>query len=144
MARSQQADKKSTSAQIVIQAKGTTVTPAMRDHAMEKVASCVHNFEVDVKEVDVHMFVRSKEQGHHGRDEHTVELVAYTLRNGTLRVQDTQDNMYAAVDSSCHKLKGVLSKTKEKAMQRGTWPGHAEIKGGAKLAEVMAAQEEDD
>ena len=52
---------------------------------------------MDVKEVDVHMFVRSKEQGHHGRDEHTVELVAYTLRNGTLRVQDTQARGATAV-----------------------------------------------
>ena len=45
----------------------------------------------------MHMFVRSKEQGHHGRDEHTVELVAYTLRNGTLRVQDTQARGATAV-----------------------------------------------
>lgn len=50
-----EAESKSTTARIVVQAKGTTVTPAMKDYAMEKVSLAVHNFQADVKEVDVHM-----------------------------------------------------------------------------------------
>jgi len=127
---------------IIVQAKGTTVTDAMKEHATEKVAAAVSNFEIEVKEVDVHMEVRSKDKGQQGRTTHSCELVAYTHRNGQVRVEDAQDTMYAAIDTASHKLKGSLLKLKEKAMAKGKWPGHAEMKGATRLADAVAEDSE--
>lgn len=48
--------------------------------------------------------------------------------------------MYAALDTSSQKLKNVLGRTKEKAMQRGKWPGHADTRGATKLSQALAEE----
>ncbi|CAG9463423.1 unnamed protein product [Pedinophyceae sp. YPF-701] len=136
------AAKQASTVNIICQGHGVAVTDAIRQYAEDKVSKVCHPFEAEVSEVDVHISVRSKHHGQHGPDQHSVSLVAYTLRNGVLRVEDKEDSMYAAIDLATDKLKGVLRKTKEKAIKRGKWPGRGGKGGPTAADEGLGAFEE--
>ena len=73
----------------------------------------------------------------------TIELTIRTARLGVVRAEQTNDDLYAAIDLSCDKVARSLRKLKEKAIGRGNWPGRAG-KGAPKLAEMMAEPSDDD
>eukprot|EP00887_Chlorella_sp_A99_P002371 scaffold10.g2371.t1 len=106
-------------ARIIVQGRNMEVTPSMKDYAIQKVAKAVHNFEGAVKEVDI------------------VEVTVFTLRHGVVRVEDEEEDIYAAMDLVTDKLKRKLSKLKEKAVQKSNWPGRGGSKGGAHLGNVL-------
>ena len=84
-------------------------------------------------------------EAHHQRHQ-KAEVTVYTLRHGVVRVEDMEDDLYAAVDLVMDKLKRKMSKLKEKAIQRNTWPGRGGTKGGAGIEDVLPNEslDEDD
>jgi putative sigma-54 modulation protein len=96
----------------------------------------VSNFEGSVKEVDVKLSASGNKgsEAHHQRNQ-KVEVTVYTLRHGVIRVEDTEDDLYAAVDLVTDKLRRKMTRMKEKAVQKKTWPG----RGGSKGAEGIEA-----
>lgn len=124
---------------IIIQGRNLEVTPAIRDYCEDKITKAISHFEGNIKEVDVKLSVRGGDAGTGARAQRT-ELTLYTLRHGVVRAEDVEDNLYASVDLVCDKLKRKLRKLKEKAVDRGTWPG-AGAKSGTHLYEVLSSQE---
>lgn len=68
----------------------------------------VHNFEGSVKQVDVKLSARGNHgkgsEAHHQREQ-TAEITVYTMRHGVIRVEDTENDLYAALDLVSDKLK---------------------------------------
>jgi putative sigma-54 modulation protein len=60
-----------------------------------------------------------------------------------VRVEDTESDLYGAIDLVSDKLKRKLSKIKEKAVQRSTWPGKGGPKGGPAIEDFLPAEESD-
>lgn len=75
-------------------------------------------------------------EAHHQRNQ-KAEITVYTLRHGVVRVEDIQEDLYAAIDLSTDKLKRKMNKLKEKAIQRNTWPGRGGTKGGTHIEDVL-------
>lgn len=107
----------------------------------------VHNFEGAVKEIDVKLSASGSHgraaQVHHQRNQ-KVEVTVYTLRHGVIRVEDTEDDLYAAIDLVTDKLKRKMTRVKEKAIQRGTWPGRGGTKGGDVISDHLNPEESDE
>jgi len=120
-------------ARIVVQGRNVEATPAIKTFVEDKVGKAVKNFD-GVKEIDVKLSVRGNPRGrateaHHQREQ-IVEVTVYTLRHGIVRVEDHEDDLYAAVDLVADKLKRKLVKIKERAVQKANWPGRGGPKGG--------------
>jgi len=129
-----------TSVRIIIQGRHLEVTPGIRDHCEDKIVKAIKNFEGNIKEVDVKLSVRGGDAGTGARAQR-VELTLYTLRHGVVRAEDVEDSLYAAIDLVCDKLKRKLRKLKEKAVDRGTWPGAGGKAGQTPIYEVLSSQD---
>lgn len=107
----------------------------------------VHNFEGSVKSVDVKLSAAGNHgrgaEAHHQREQ-TAEVTVYTLRHGVIRVEDTEDDLYAAIDLVTDKLKRKMGKIKEKAVQRNLWPGRGGTKGGDNIVDHLPSSDEED
>ncbi|PNW83629.1 hypothetical protein CHLRE_05g237450v5 [Chlamydomonas reinhardtii] len=123
--RAQSAKAAAGTVRIIIQGRKLPVTDAIKLYVEEKVAKAVANFSHTLKEVDVTLSARGGDTGTHGKKEQKVEVTIYTLRNGVVRVEDAENNLYAAIDLVCDKIRAKLQKIKEKAISRGAWPGRA-------------------
>lgn len=110
---------------IIIQGRRLPVTDAIKEYVTEKVAKAIHNFQHTLKEVDVTLSARGGDTGTHGPKQQKVEVTIYTLRNGVVRVEDTELSLYAAIDLVCDKVERKMIKVKELAIQKGKWPGKA-------------------
>ncbi|KAI3431429.1 hypothetical protein D9Q98_004482 [Chlorella vulgaris] len=135
--QSVRAEVSSGTARIVVQGRNLDTTPAIKQYCEDKVGKAIKNFD-GVKEVDVKLSVRGNARGrsteaHHQREQ-IVEVTVFTLRHGVVRVEDTEDDLYAAVDLVSDKLKRKLTKVKERAVQKANWPGRGGPKGGDTIA----------
>jgi hypothetical protein len=52
-----------------------------------------------------------------------------TLRSGVVRVEDSEESLYASIDLVCDKVSRKLRKVKERLISQGAWPG----KGGPRV-----------
>jgi putative sigma-54 modulation protein len=117
------------------------ITPAMKEFIEEKVTKALSNYSDILREVDVTCSVagnhgKKSDSAHHKRAQ-KAEVTVYTHRHGVVRVEDTEDDLYAAVDLVCDKMKRKMVRLKEKAVQRNTWPGRGGTKGGAKIEDQV-------
>ena len=129
------------SAPITIQGRKMDVTDAMKEFITEKVTKSLANYDAVLREVDVTVSVagnhgKKSSEAHHQRSQ-KVEVTVYTKRHGVVRVEDTEDDLYAAVDLVVDKLKRKMVKMKEKSVQKNTWPGRGGTKGGVKIDQVL-------
>ena len=129
------------SAPITIQGRKMDVTDAMKEFIMEKVTKSLSNYEAVLREVDVTVSVagnhgKKSSEAHHQRSQ-KVEITVYTKRHCVVRVEDTEDDLYAAVDLVVDKLKRKMVKMKEKSVQKNTWQGRGGTKGGVKIDQVL-------
>lgn len=60
--------------------------------------------------------------------------------NNQVRVEDVEASAYASIDVVCDKVRGKLRRLKEKAMQRGRWPGSARPRGAKPLAAELVEE----
>jgi ribosome-associated translation inhibitor RaiA len=58
-----------------------------------------------------------------------VDVTITTLRSGVVRVEDSEESLYASIDLVCDKVSRKLRKVKERLISQGAWPG----KGGPRL-----------
>lgn len=110
---------------IIIQGRKLPVTDAIKLYVLEKMQRSVQNFNQAIKEVDVTLSARGGDTGTHGKKEQKVEVTIYTLRYGVVRVEDKEENLYAAIDKVTDKVERKMQKVKEIAIAKGKWPGKA-------------------
>ena len=61
-----------------------------------------------------------------------------------VRVEDTEEDLYAAIDLVTDKLKRKMTRLKEKAVDRKTWPGRGGPKGGDTIAAHIDPESSDE
>lgn len=110
---------------IIIRGRKLQVTDAIKSYVEEKVAKSIHNFQQVLREVDVTLSARGGDTGTHGPKQQKVEVTIFTFRNGVVRVEDTEANLYSAIDLVCDKVERKMVKVKELAINKGKWPGRA-------------------
>lgn len=86
-------------------------------------------FEAEVKEVDVRFELHDKNHGQVHGAKQKIELVIYTIHNGTVVLSETEEELYAAIDLLLDKLKIKMRKVKDLGVARGKWPGRAGPRG---------------
>lgn len=131
---------------MVVQGRQIELTPSIRQYAEEKVGKAVSHFEGAIKEVDVTLSVSGGDSGHGKRRQRT-EITLYTLRNGIVRAEDVEDNMYASIDLVCDRLARKLRKVKDKAISKGKWQGRGGPRGSSSIKQddvPIAAEPTDD
>jgi ribosomal subunit interface protein len=126
---------------IKIQGRKVEITPSIEEFIQEKVTKALSNYAEILREVNVTVSVagnhgKKSDSAHHKRSQ-KAEVTVYTHRHGVVRVEDTEDDLYAAVDLVCDKMKRKMVRLKEKAVQKNTWPGRGGTKGGARIEEQV-------
>lgn len=110
---------------VVLQGRRLEITEAIKAYVEDKVSNACAHFTRGLKQVDVTMSARGGDTGSHGKKEQKVEVTIHTLRNGVVRVEETESSLYAAIDLVCDKIERKLSKVKEMAIAKGRWHAHA-------------------
>lgn len=87
--------------------------------------------------MDIKLSVGGRGKEAHHQRQQTAEVTVRTLRHGVVRVEDTEDDLHAAVDLVVDKLRRKMSKLKGKALARSDWPGRGGGKGGPSLSDVL-------
>lgn len=121
----QAAAKAASSVKLIVQGRKLEVTDAIRSYIEDKITKAIENYSHTIKELDVTISARGGDTGTHGKKEQKVEVTIYTLRNGVVRVEDTESTLYSAIDLVCDKIERKLTKVKERAISKGRWPGKA-------------------
>lgn len=110
---------------VIIQGRKLNVTEPIKAYVEGKINRAVGHFKQILKEVDVSLSARGGDTGTHGKKLQKVEITVYTLGNGIIRVEDAEESLYAAIDLAADKLERKLTKTKERGIGKGKWPGRA-------------------
>ena len=126
---------------VKIQGRKVDITPSIEEFIQEKVTKALANYAEILREVNVTVSVagnhgKKSDSAHHKRSQ-KAEVTVYTHRHGVVRVEDTEDDLYAAVDLVCDKMKRKMVRLKEKAVQKNTWPGRGGTKGGARIEDQV-------
>ncbi|WIA20987.1 hypothetical protein OEZ85_005324 [Tetradesmus obliquus] len=106
-----------------------SVTDAIRQYVEEKISKAVANYAHNIKKIDVTISARGGDTGTHGAKQQKVDVTITTLKAGVVRVEDSEESLYASIDLVCDKVARKLRKVKERLMQQGAWPG----KGGPRV-----------
>lgn len=119
-----------------MQGRHLSVTPAIEEYVRERLTKVIGKFEGGIKEVIVRLSAQGGDRGQGARRQRA-EITIYTLRNGVVRAEDTEDSLYAAVDLVSDKVKQQLRKMKEKAISRGKWAGSGGPKGAQVITDIV-------
>lgn len=101
------------------------VTDAIKEYVETKISRAITHFAQELKSVDVTLSARGGDTGTQGPKEQKVDVTIHTLRNGVVRVEDSEATLYASIDIVCDKIERKLTKVKERAIVKGKWPGRA-------------------
>ncbi|KAK9785020.1 hypothetical protein WJX73_008805 [Symbiochloris irregularis] len=135
----------SSSVKILIQGRHVQVTESIDAYVREKVAKSTHRYESAIRKVDVKLSVRGGSDRGAGPKEHLAEVTIFTLRNGVVRVEDKEDNMYASIDLVCDKLARKMGRVKDHAISVGKWHGRERgSESAASFADSTASLDEDE
>ncbi|MEW5316461.1 MAG: hypothetical protein WDW38_007833 [Sanguina aurantia] len=105
MVASAKFDAASSSVKLIVQGRKLQVTDAIKAYVEQKVSHAIHKYQNTLMEVDVKLSARGGDTGSPGKREQKVEVTIYTLRNGVLRVEDSEENLYASIDIVCDKAR---------------------------------------
>lgn len=134
--RSVVAASSSSTVKLNVQGRHLDVTPAIEEYVRERLTNVVSKFEGGVKEVVVRLSAAGGDRGA-GAKRQKVEITVYTLRNGVVRAEDEEANLYTAVDLVADKVKLQLRKMKEKAIAKGKWAGSGGPKGAQVITDIV-------
>lgn len=100
--------------EITVTGRTITVTPALRDYAQEKVGAALKVMNINPLNADV---VLLAEKNPANAAPCVCEITAHT-KGQTIRVEERQDDMYAAIDIAAAKVSRQLRKYKTKVVDR--------------------------
>eukprot|EP00199_Chlamydomonas_sp_CCMP681_P005756 CAMPEP_0119115724 /NCGR_PEP_ID=MMETSP1180-20130426/51899_1 /TAXON_ID=3052 ORGANISM="Chlamydomonas cf sp, Strain CCMP681" /NCGR_SAMPLE_ID=MMETSP1180 /ASSEMBLY_ACC=CAM_ASM_000741 /LENGTH=259 /DNA_ID=CAMNT_0007104813 /DNA_START=96 /DNA_END=875 /DNA_ORIENTATION=- len=129
---------------IAIQGRRLQVTDAIKAYIQEKIAKTLSKFAQEVKNVDVSLSARGGDTGTHGKKEQKVDVTIHTVRNGIVRVEDSEGTLYASIDLVADKIDRKMVKLKERAISKGKWAGHAGPRDQGQALEEAAFKEYQD
>lgn len=115
----------SSTVKIILQGRKLPITDAMRQYVEGKIAHAVQRYQPILREINVTVSARGGDTGTHGPKQQKVEVTIFTHRNGTVRVEDSESDLYASIDLVCDKVRQKLEKVKQLAIAKGKWPGKA-------------------
>lgn len=110
---------------VTLQGRKLQVTDAIKTYVVDKISKACEHTARAITRVDVTLSARGGDTGTKGTKEQRVEVTIAVLRNGVVRVEEAADSLYAAIDLVCDKIERKLTRVKERAMDKGKWPGHA-------------------
>ncbi|WP_299879676.1 ribosome-associated translation inhibitor RaiA [uncultured Cocleimonas sp.] len=96
---------------IDIQSQNFSVTEAMRTHTEEKLEPMIHNYGDRIINVHVHL---SDENGPKGGEAQHCLIHVELQKMPTVVVEDSEENLYAAIDNCCHRAERAVRKAMEK------------------------------
>ncbi|MDR2197537.1 MAG: ribosome-associated translation inhibitor RaiA [Coriobacteriales bacterium] len=111
---------------ITVTGRKMTISDALRDYVEKKIGDSVKVFEISPMSVEV---VLRKERNPSNPRPATAEITLRT-KGHVVRTEESEEDMYAAVDVAAAKVERQLRKYKTKVLDRRT--------RGPKLAEVLA------
>lgn len=115
--------KAPTAVKITIQGRRLPVTDAIKQYVEDKITKAVHNYTQNIKKIDVTISARGGDTGTHGAKQQKVDVTITTMRSGVVRVEDSEESLYASIDLVADKITRKLKKVKDKLIAQGAWPG---------------------
>jgi ribosomal subunit interface protein len=98
--------------QIDIQARGFDLTDALREHAKKRLAFALHWAHDDVREIKIRL---SDVNGPRGGEDKRCLIQLPLIGKTAIVIEETELNLYTAIDKAMHRLERVLAKRLEKA-----------------------------
>ena len=96
---------------IDIQSQNFSVTEAMKTHTEEKLQPMIHNYGDRIINVHVHL---SDENGPKGGEAQHCLIHVELQKMPTVVIEDSEENLYAAIDNCCHRAERAVRKAMEK------------------------------
>ncbi|GAA0397707.1 hypothetical protein GCM10009133_03410 [Cocleimonas flava] len=96
---------------IDIQSQNFSVTEAMKTHTEEKLQPMIRNYGDRIINVHVHL---SDENGPKGGEAQHCLIHVELQKMPTVVIEDSEENLYAAIDNCCHRAERAVRKAMEK------------------------------
>lgn len=131
---------------IKISGRKVSVSDGMRDHVLDKVGESLKVFDIQPMSCDVVLRV---DKNPSNPDRRTCEITVF-VRDNVVRVEASNQDMYAAIDDAADKVTRQLRKYKTRIIdrkQRSKQRSQQTIRGGAELGnldELLEGEELDD
>ncbi len=131
---------------IKISGRKVSVSDGMRDHVLDKVGESLKVFDIQPMSCDVVLRV---DKNPSNPDRRTCEITVF-VRDNVVRVEASNQDMYAAIDDAADKATRQLRKYKTRIIdrkQRSKQRSQQTIRGGAELGnldELLEGEELDD
>lgn len=100
---------------IDIQARNFTLTDAIEIHTRQKLEHMLHNFGDRILKVTVHM---SDDNGPKGGIDKHCHIHVNMKKLPTVVIEDSEENLYTAIDNATHRAERAVRKTIEKVQTK--------------------------
>ena len=100
---------------IDVQARNFTLTDAIDKHTRDKLEPMIHNFGDRILKVTVHM---SDDNGPKGGIDKHCHIHVDLKKLPTVVIEDSEENLYTAIDLATHRAERAVRKTLEKAQTK--------------------------
>ena len=131
--------------EITVSGRKTTVTDALQNHVSEKIGGAVKVFDIEPMTVDVVL----RHEKNPSNPAPAVVEVTVRARGHVVRVSESGDDMYGAIDAAADKVTRQLRKFKTKVVDRRQRAGEtaadvAPVERVEDLADLILTGEDDD
>lgn len=100
---------------IEIQARNFTLTEAIESHTQEKLETMIHHYGDRILKVIVHM---SDDNGPKGGEDKHCHIHVEMKKLPTVVIEDSEDNLYTAIDKATHRAERAVRKSLEKVQTK--------------------------
>ncbi len=111
---------------IDVQARNFTLTDAIETHTREKLEHMTNNFGDRILKITVHM---SDDNGPKGGIDKHCHIHVDMKKLPTVVIEDSEDNLYTAIDNACHRAERAVRKTIEKVQTKARHVDKSVING---------------
>ena len=100
---------------IDVQAKNFSLTDAIETHTRQKLEHMQHNFGDRILKITVHL---SDDNGPKGGIDKHCHIHVDLKKLSTVVIEDSEENLYTAIDNACHRAERAVRKTMEKVQTK--------------------------
>jgi len=100
---------------IDVQARNFSLTDAIDSHTREKLEHMLHHFGDRILKITVHM---SDDNGPKGGDDKHCHIHVDMKKLPTVVIEDSEENLYTAIDKACHRAERAVRKAIEKVQTK--------------------------